>query len=139
LALLSLIGFIAAVAAITADKFNSEIGVLATGQPRMIFGLKKVKKGTSGGISVLGLVAGLFAALVVSLLFILVIGRFGIKADSAAAAKVVIAVTIAGFIGSLVDSMLGYYEERGIGNKFTSNFACGIIAALVAVLIFMLV
>jgi uncharacterized membrane protein len=40
-----------------------------------------------------------------------------------------------GFCGGLVDSLLGYYEEKGIGNKYTSNAICGIAGALIAMLI----
>lgn len=138
LALLAVVGFLASVAAITADKFNSEIGVLSRGFPRMIFGGRKVKKGTSGAISLLGTFAGLVGALIIALLVILIAKQlvlfnskypFGIQ-------KSVLAITLAGFVGSFVDSMLGYYEERGIGNKFTSNFVCGIAAGTVAILIF---
>jgi uncharacterized protein (TIGR00297 family) len=140
-ALLSVIAFLASLAAITADKFNSEIGVLSRTQPRMIFNWKKVKKGTSGAISLLGTFAGLIGALVIALMVVLVAKRlvlfnskyaFGIE-------KAILAITVAGFIGSFVDSMLGYYEERGLGNKFTSNFLCGMVAGAVAVLLFILI
>lgn len=137
LALFSIIGFLASVAGITADKFSSEIGVL-NGTPRSIFTLKKVKKGTSGGITLLGSFAGIFAAFLVSLLLIFagrqlyaVSGYHGLQVP-----KTIIIVTIAGFIGSVVDSLLGHYEEMGIGNKFTSNFACGLVAGLAAMAIF---
>ena len=43
LAVLCIIGFVASVAAITADKFESEIGIF-DGMPRMIFTFKKAKK-----------------------------------------------------------------------------------------------
>lgn len=139
-ALLAVIGFLASVAAITADKFNSEIGVLSREKPHMIFTLKKVKKGTSGAISLLGTLAGLMGALIVSLLAVLVAMRlaffhsvypFGIE-------RAVGAITIAGFAGSFVDSLLGYYEEQGIGNKYTSNFLCGLFAGFIAMLIFVI-
>ncbi len=137
-ALLSVIGFVASVAAITADKFNSEIGVLSRTRPRMIFTMRKVKKGTSGGLSPLGTFSGLIGALIISLLVVLIAANlllfksiypFGIE-------KAIAAITIAGFIGSIVDSVLGYYEEKGIGNKFTSNFLCGVVAGFLAMLVF---
>lgn len=138
IALLSVVGFIASVAAITADKFNSEIGVLSRGAPRMIFTNKKVRKGTSGAMSLLGTFAGLIGALVIALLVLFIVRPlfmfrskypFGIE-------KAVAAITIAGFVGSFVDSALGYYEEKGIGNKQTSNFLCGVVAGFVAMLLF---
>lgn len=141
LALLAVIGFVASVAAITADKFNSEIGVLSRTRPRMIFTMKKVKKGTSGGLSLLGTFSGLIGALIISLLIVLIASQlilfksaypFGIE-------KAITSITLAGFIGSFIDSILGYYEEKGIGNKFTSNFACGIAAGLIAMLLFTII
>lgn len=138
-ALLSVIGFTASVAAITADKFASELGVL-DGVPKMIFTFKRVKKGTSGGITALGLASSLLASFIIASLIVFVAYRLypmdSIYAFSTKAA--VASITIAGFIGNIVDSMLGYYEEQGIGNKFSSNFICGISGAIAAILIFIL-
>ena len=47
-----------------------------------------------------------------------------------------IAVTIAGVMGSFADSALGYFEEKGIGNKYTSNFICGLVAGLASMALF---
>jgi hypothetical protein len=38
-----------------------------------------------------------------------------------------------------VDSMLGFYEEKGIGSKFSSNFIGSIAGGVVAILIFALI
>ena len=135
--LLSIIGFLASLAAITADKFGSEIGVL-NGRPIMIFTLKKVRKGTSGGVTVLGLLAGLGAALLISLLILLVAGHLGPLTGYYGfnLGKTILVVTVSGFVGSLIDSALGYYEEKGIGNKFTSNLACGIAGGSMGMLLF---
>jgi uncharacterized protein (TIGR00297 family) len=139
-ALLSLIGFLASIAAITADKFNSEIGVLSRDKPRMIFTLKKVKKGTSGAISPLGTFAGVIAALMISLLVILIAPRLFLFASKYPFGfeKAIASITIAGFIGGTIDSVLGYYEEKGIGNKYTSNFLCGLVAGFLAMAIFVI-
>ena len=137
--LLSIIGFAASAASITADKFASEVGLFG-GTPRMIFTFKKVKKGTSGGLTALGLAASLLASFIMASTIILVsyplhsIGSVYAFSLSAAIAS----ITLAGFIGNMVDSMFGYYEEQGIGNKFTSNFICSICGAVAAILIFML-
>ncbi len=140
LSVLFLVGFLASVGAITADKFSSEVGVLSLHAPRMIFTWKKVKKGTSGGMSPMGLAAGAIAALLVSLLVFMVAGQIGMLNGSRyfSVGRAFIAVLVAGFLGSLVDSALGYYEEKGIGNKFTSNFVCGIVAGFAAILLFMI-
>ena len=50
-----------------------------------------------------------------------------------------VVVIVAGFLGTVFDSMLGYFEDRGTGNKFTSNFfaAVGASAVCLAVLAFL--
>jgi len=58
--------YIASIAAITADKFASEIGVL-DGTPIMLLTFKRIKKGTSGGVTALGLAASFVAALLIAL------------------------------------------------------------------------
>ncbi len=136
MALAAAVGFLGSIAAITADKFNSEIGIL-DGVPHMIFTMRKVKKGTSGGITILGAVAGLAGAVMISFLIVPVAGQLGLLAgvNSISIPKSIAVITISGLIGSFIDSGLGYYEERGIGNKFTSNFACGIAAGMIAMLL----
>jgi uncharacterized protein (TIGR00297 family) len=139
LAVLSVIGFTASVAAITADKFASELGIFG-GTPTMMFTFKKVKRGTSGGITLLGLAASLLASLMIATTILSVSYALtmlgGTPAFNPAAA--VASITVAGFIGCIVDSMLGYYEEKGIGNKYTSNFVCGLSGAIVAIIILLL-
>ena len=127
-------------AGITADKFNSEIGVLSRDKPRMIFTMKKVKKGTSGGVSLLGTFAGLIGALIVALLSLVIAPRLFLfrSAYPFGDERAILAITIAGFAGGIVDSMLGYYEERRFGNKYTSNFICGVVAGFLAMAIFVI-
>lgn len=136
LAQLAAIGFIASVAAITSDKFASEIGVLG-GQPRMIFSFKRVRRGTSGAISAVGLAASLLGSFAIALYVLLVGGYLGsLNPGMFGMVDTVIAITAAGFFGNLIDSMLGYYEEYGIGNKFSTNFICGLSGAIIAMLVF---
>ena len=59
------IAYVASVAAVTADKFASEIGVL-DGTPITLLTLKKAKKGASGAVTLLGLGASLAATLAIS-------------------------------------------------------------------------
>jgi len=107
--------YIASIAAITADKFASEIGVL-DGTPIMLLTLKRIKKGTSGGVTALGLAASFIAALLIAL------ASFAISLNLIA----FLIVLFSGYMGNIVDSVLGYYEERGFGNKFTTNLACAL-------------
>jgi uncharacterized protein (TIGR00297 family) len=121
------IAFVASVAGITADKFSSEIGIL-NGEPRMLLTTKKVKKGRSGAVTALGLVVGLFAAFAIGLSVFV----FGIDY------RAFYIIVLSGFLGNLFDSVLGYFEEKGIGNKFTSNAFCALFSWLfcLAVLVY---
>jgi uncharacterized protein (TIGR00297 family) len=123
-----IVAYVASVAAITADKFSSEIGIL-DGNVVMLLTLKRIRPGISGGVSLLGVVAGLFGAFIIGLSlfsfqdFLLFLG----------------VVALAGIAGDLVDSMLGYFEEKDIGNKYTSNLACGIVGGLLALILTLLI
>lgn len=140
LAIASLAGFGASVASVTSDKFSSELGVL-DGQPKDILTFKSVKKGASGGVTPFGLTSGLFAALLVGVPFSFVVFRLGVllPVNPALAVYAIIAVTIGGFIGTLVDSLLGHFEEKGTGNKFTSNFICSVCGGLAGMLLLALI
>jgi uncharacterized protein (TIGR00297 family) len=119
--------YIASVTAVTADKFSSEIGVL-NGEPTMLLTLKRVKKGISGGVTGLGLLASLIGSLVISLSTLYMSGSLGL----------VVIVAISGFGGAIVDSVFGYFEEQGIGNKYTSNFLCAVSGAVICTLLLVL-
>ncbi|KFA46694.1 hypothetical protein S40293_08066 [Stachybotrys chartarum IBT 40293] len=62
-----LVGVIANYAAVAADTFSSELGILSKGEPRLItsWNLRKVPRGTNGGVSLLGLGAGVLGSLVI--------------------------------------------------------------------------
>lgn len=61
------VGIIANYAAVAADTFSSELGILSKGEPRLITSLtlRKVPRGTNGGVSLIGLLAGLFGSMVI--------------------------------------------------------------------------
>jgi len=117
--------FLSSVAAVTSDKFSSEIGVL-DGTPTSIVTFKHVKKGASGGITALGLGAGAVGSALIAATFFLVPGStLELMAELASV------VFIGGLVGTLVDSVLGHFEEKGIGNKHLSNFLCSIAGGVV--------
>lgn len=118
--------YVASVAAISADKFASELGVL-DGEPVMLVTLRRVKKGMSGAVTPLGLASGAVASLVIGLSLLAIYGL--------AALVPVAVVIVAGVVGNLVDSLFGYWEENGIGNKYTSNLACAIAGAAACALL----
>ncbi len=129
---MALVGFFGGLAAVTSDKFSSEIGVL-DGFPRSIIGFKKVDKGVSGGITWLGLGAGLVGSFLVAGLVVFLHPYF-----YAGVYYIIGVVTIGGFAGTLFDSFLGWFEERGIGNKFSSNFFGSVCGSIVSIIIMLL-
>jgi len=137
--LLLLVGFMSTVSAITADKFSSEIGVL-DGQPRMIIGFKKVKKGVSGGVTLLGLISGLFASLLIAM-FYLVYFYFIPNIYFTSTVNILLLfliIIISGFIGTILDSILGYFESNKIGTKHTTNFIASILAGFIGIALFLI-
>jgi uncharacterized protein (TIGR00297 family) len=140
LEVLCVIGFVASVAAIAADKFESEIGIFED-DPRMIFTFKKSKKGTSGAMTIPGLLSGVLGAMLIALTLILVMHQLQAlyAASTPLTTSALLSVVIGGFVGSVVDSMLGYFEEKGVGNKYTTNLVCGICGGLAGMLLFLLI
>jgi uncharacterized protein (TIGR00297 family) len=85
----------------TADTWASEIGIFLRGRTYDILRLRPIAVGTSGGVSLGGTLGGLLGAVCLSSL-----GMFFFKSD--VPLKVVFfPIAIAGFIGMLLDSVLG--------------------------------
>jgi len=95
------LGFAASLAAVNADTWATELGVLNPTLPRLITDLRKVvEKGTSGGVSLVGTLASLAGA-----------GLIGLEAALLNPSGVnwlfFVLVTISGLLGALFDSLLG--------------------------------
>jgi uncharacterized protein (TIGR00297 family) len=97
--------FAVSFAASNADTWASEIGVLSRAAPRSLLSLRTVPRGISGGVTALGTLAALAGALVIGLLFGL--ENLELHALPGKLVRVVLVVTLGGFAGSLVDSILG--------------------------------
>jgi uncharacterized protein (TIGR00297 family) len=98
------IGFAAALAAVNADTWGTELGVLNPSSPRMITNLRKaVEKGTSGGISLIGTLAALAGSGIIALLGVLLppTDSWSLNAGHW------LLITFAGLAGALFDSLLG--------------------------------
>lgn len=92
------VGFAAALAAVNADTWATELGVLNPTPPRMITNLgKRVEKGTSGGISLFGTLASLLGAGIIALPAALFTDNWFLFP----------LISFAGLAGSLFDSLLG--------------------------------
>ena len=121
---LLLVAYVAGVAAITADKFSSEIGIFDNAVI-MLVSFKKVRPGKSGGISRLGVLSGVFGA------FVIAISLFSFSNFS----LLLVVVVVSGVFGDFVDSFFGYFEERAMGNKYTSNILCAVAGAALGFLL----
>lgn len=120
--------YIGTMAVATSDTIASEIGI-RDDRVWLITNFKSVDKGTNGGISLLGTVASLFASIAVSMLGWLIIFQ---TLDI-----LVLIPAVAGFIGNLLDSVLGAtLEARGIISKYTNNMVTALIGAVICALLF---
>jgi uncharacterized protein (TIGR00297 family) len=102
----------------TADTWMTEVGITAKKAPRLIINIrKKVPKGTSGGITLVGTIAGLAGALTISSVYLL----GGILLSEEAISSLVIRffiIMVLGALGGFIDSLEGatiqgmYYCEN---------------------------
>jgi uncharacterized protein (TIGR00297 family) len=91
--------FAGAMAAVNADTWATELGVLGKKHPRLITTWKTVERGASGGVSSVGFVAAAAGA-----------GLVGMAAAAFSETDLLLVfgiVLVGGFTGSLVDSALG--------------------------------
>ncbi len=100
-----LVAFAAAFAAANADTWASEIGVLYRRLPRSILTGKELPAGASGGVTPLGFLASGMGSAFIGLLFA---ASYASMAEVRLEWGLMVAIaSLAGFAGSVVDSMLG--------------------------------
>ncbi|MCX8166427.1 MAG: DUF92 domain-containing protein [Candidatus Micrarchaeota archaeon] len=116
-------GFVGSIAGITADKFASELGVFGE-DPVYLGSFKRVKKGTNGAVSLYGLIMSFLGGLLIGFVWVFLTGQ------GAYDPKLILIIGITGFFGSMGDSLAGILEEKGIGNKYTSNIIGAIFGAV---------
>lgn len=101
------IGFAASLSAANADTWATELGVLNPNQPVLVTTFKRVAQGTSGGVSLVGSLAALAgSALVAGVAVLSVYAGWTPQVGPALLWQFVI-ITLAGWIGAFVDSLLG--------------------------------
>lgn len=88
-------------AAVNADTWATELGVLSPTRPRLITSGRYVERGTSGAISLVGTLAAVGGAALIGLVAAL------FPAASYSRWMMLLCVTFAGLAGSLIDSLLG--------------------------------
>ena len=149
--------YIGAMAAVNADTWATEIGVLNPSLPRLVTTWKPVERGTSGAVSRLGTLAALGGSALVGLAAVLVSSQLPLGVA-------LLAACLGGLAGSFFDSFLGatvqsiYYcpscqketerHPRHVCGSQTRhlrgwrwldndgvNFLCSLVGAIVAVLV----
>lgn len=119
-----LLAIAASLSEAAADTVSSEIGQLSDGPPRLITNWTKVPAGTDGGVTVMGTLSGLGAAVLVTA--ICALGRM------VSCNRIYIPV-LAALCGTIADSFLGaWLERRKLLNNDLVNFLSTLVAATIA-------
>lgn len=122
-----LIGAAAALAEAAADTASSEIGEAASERARLITTFRLVAAGTDGGITLSGTLAGAIASLMIA-------GCCFVTRLIPASALGF--VSLAGFVGMLLDSVMGaVLESREVLNNDAVNLLGTAFAAIIALLL----
>ena len=106
-------------AAVAADTFSSELGILSTSPPRLITSpWRSVPPGTNGGVTTTGIQAGLLGASIISVTATLLMPFCSTSPPSQNAgwaihSKITFAVSVT-LIGSLLDSLLGALLQASV-------------------------
>lgn len=121
---LLMVGIIANYAAVAADTFSSELGILARSRPRLLTSrnFRKVPPGTNGGVTWEGLVAGLLGSLVI----VTTAMALSFSRDEPAYPELIPGIPLKepqaftwgmilwGGLGSVLDSLLGGWLQQSV-------------------------
>jgi len=97
--------YLGILAAVTADTWGTEIGIMSQSEPRSILNFKKVPPGTSGGISFWGTLGSYVGAMVI--FFSGLAWLVHAERNPLNMLQLFLSVSFGGLIGSLFDSVLG--------------------------------
>lgn len=106
-------------AAVAADTFSSELGILSKSPPRLITSptLRVVPPGTNGGVTLTGLLAGVLGAFLIAVTSVLFVPFCAESWSLLERGLFVAAVTVCGTLGSLLDSLLGGLLQASVVDK----------------------
>lgn len=129
-------------AAVAADTFSSELGILSKGKPRLLtsWNFREVPPGTNGGVSTLGTLAGFLGAFFIALTSAILL-PFCPEGSTLKSGKLfgdpqsgsrkgwgwpeillwIIAVTLWGGLGSVLDSALGGWFQASVIDSRTGK------------------
>ena len=115
----AIVMYLGAIGAATADTWATEIGYYSRAKPRLALSKKVVDRGTSGGITFLGVLGSLCGALTIGIM-----GEFILELND-----LLIPLATAGLIGSFTDSLLGRFIQaqfqcRECGRKTEDRYHC---------------
>lgn len=131
------VGIIANYAAVAADTFSSELGILSAGEPRLLtsWTLRKVPRGTNGGVSLIGLAAGLFGSILMVTTAMVFLPTCTEQAEASVAGskpwtmeqrRVFMAILVGwGFAGTILDSILGGLFQRSVKDSRSGKIVEG--------------
>ena len=97
----SLIFYLSAIAAATADTWGTEVGFHSKSKPKLIFSKQLVPKGTSGSITLLGTIGSIIGAILIAVLGQMIFSH----------KNIFFPIVIAGISGSIFDSFLGRFFQ----------------------------
>ncbi len=95
--------FLGSMAAVSADTWATELGVLSPSPPRLITTGKVVPTGTSGGVTLWGIMASIAGALTMGGVAWLLLAL----GSAATSVSILLLASSSGLLGSLFDSLLG--------------------------------
>ena len=119
-------------AAVAADTFSSELGILSKSKPRLITSptLRVVPPGTNGAVTTTGLLAGVLGASSIGFTSALLVpfcsdsgSKFGV--DIKSRVLLFLVVTFWGSLGSVLDSILGGLVQASVIDKRTGKVVEG--------------
>ncbi|NJE60982.1 DUF92 domain-containing protein [Thermococcus sp. 21S7] len=120
----------AAIATANGDTLASELGKIFGKSPKLITTLRPAKPGTNGAVSWAGELFALAGALVIALFALPLTEEKGIM---------LLAVTIGGFIGVNLDSLIGAtLENEGITDNNSTNFLASLLGGFIGAGLFYL-